>query len=112
MNSSSHAIHVADLSVQTGRNHAAKALLSDISFTVAQGSFVGIIGASGCGKTTLLRALIGTLDPASGRVLVAGYPVRDLRAQLPLALAYLPQFGPLHFHPTLTVEETLRDAAA
>ena len=64
MNSSSRAIHVSDLAVQTERNHGQKVLLSDISFTVAQGSFVGIIGASGCGKTTLLRALAGVL-PAS-----------------------------------------------
>jgi len=43
-------------------------LLSDVSFTVAQGERWGIVGRNGTGKTTLLRHITGTLDPASGTI--------------------------------------------
>jgi phosphonate transport system ATP-binding protein len=45
-------------------------LLDDISFTVSKGEFVGILGASGAGKTLTLRCLNGLLKPDSGSVLV------------------------------------------
>lgn len=46
--------------------------LTDISFTVEQGEFVGIMGASGSGKTTLLN-MVATIDsPSSGEVLIKG----------------------------------------
>lgn len=45
-------------------------LLDDISFTVRKGEFVGILGASGAGKTLTLRCLNGLLKPDTGSVLV------------------------------------------
>lgn len=49
--------------------------LKDINLTIGHGEFVSIIGASGCGKTTLLR-LIGGLDqPQGGQVLLGGVPI-------------------------------------
>ena len=50
-------------------------ILQDIGFSVARGEFVCVIGASGCGKTTLLRLLAGLLMPSSGSVLLTGKPV-------------------------------------
>ncbi|MDK9708113.1 MAG: ABC transporter ATP-binding protein [Desulforhopalus sp.] len=47
-------------------------VLSDISFTVARGEFVCLLGQSGCGKTTLLNILAGFLTPTSGRCLLEG----------------------------------------
>ena len=52
-------------------------LLDDISFTVGKGEFVGILGASGAGKTLTLRCLNGLLKPDSGSVLV-----EDARGQI------------------------------
>jgi NitT/TauT family transport system ATP-binding protein len=50
--------------------------LDGVSFDIAPGEFVAITGQSGCGKTTLLRVLLG-LTPATGGVLeVSGVPVR------------------------------------
>lgn len=49
--------------------------LSDISFTIAAGEFVSIIGQSGCGKSTLLSLVSGILDPTDGEVLVDGQRV-------------------------------------
>jgi sulfonate transport system ATP-binding protein len=53
-----------------GRRFGDRAVLSDISLSIAEGEMVLLLGASGSGKSTLLRALAG-LDPeADGRVLV------------------------------------------
>jgi phospholipid/cholesterol/gamma-HCH transport system ATP-binding protein len=47
-----------------------KTILEDISCEVRRGEVFVIVGGSGCGKTTLLRHMIGLLRPASGRVLI------------------------------------------
>jgi putative ABC transport system ATP-binding protein len=53
------------------KSHAVLAV-KDISFQIPHGSFVGIMGASGCGKTTLLN-LIATIDkPTSGTIYIGG----------------------------------------
>ena len=55
--------------------------LRDVSFTVAQGDFIGIMGASGSGKSTLLNC-ISTIDAVtSGNVLVHGVDVTRLKAK-------------------------------
>jgi NitT/TauT family transport system ATP-binding protein len=50
--------------------------LHDVSLAVQEGEFCTIIGPSGCGKSTLLGMLGGLVSPDTGRVLVAGQPVR------------------------------------
>lgn len=47
-------------------------IIKDVSFTVPRGKIVCLIGGSGCGKSTVIRTLIGTLDPWSGSVRVFG----------------------------------------
>ena len=54
--------------------YGALTVLSDVSFTVAEGTVSCVIGPSGCGKTTVLRLVGGFLKPTSGAVLVAGKP--------------------------------------
>jgi phospholipid/cholesterol/gamma-HCH transport system ATP-binding protein len=49
-----------------------KLILDDISCEVRRGEVFVIVGGSGCGKTTLLRHMIGLLTPAAGRVLIDG----------------------------------------
>ena len=49
--------------------------LKGISFSVATGEFVAIIGQSGCGKSTLLSLISGILKPTGGTVLVDGKAV-------------------------------------
>lgn len=46
--------------------------LEDVSFSVADGEFVSIIGSSGCGKSTLLSILEGINDATSGQILIDG----------------------------------------
>jgi ABC-type Mn2+/Zn2+ transport system ATPase subunit len=48
-----------------------KAVLSDLSFTIPDGDFLGLVGPNGAGKTTILRAILGTLAPLGGTVRVA-----------------------------------------
>jgi ATP-binding cassette subfamily B protein len=59
-------------------NTAAARALSDISFSVAGGETVGIIGATGSGKTTLASLIPRLYDATDGRVLVGGMDVREL----------------------------------
>lgn len=58
-------ISVRDLSVGYG-DHTVQ---SDLNFDIRRGSIFVIMGASGCGKSTVLRALIGLLEPFTGDVL-------------------------------------------
>jgi len=60
-----------------------RAVLTDITFSIEAGDFVGLVGPNGAGKTTILRALLGTNPPLGGTVRLApglrfGYvPQRD-----------------------------------
>ena len=62
--------------------------LSDVSFTVAKGETLGIIGSNGAGKSTLLQIICGTLHPTSGSVAVQG----KLAALLELGAGFNPEF--------------------
>lgn len=104
------AVFVENISVMVGKGDDHKALLRNISLAVPEGSFLTIIGASGSGKSVLIRTLAGIQPVSSGRVLLAGHPVETLREQLPLAVGYLPKFGA--FHEDLTVAEILDFAQA
>ncbi|HEU4703714.1 MAG TPA: ABC transporter ATP-binding protein [Conexibacter sp.] len=55
--------------------------LQDVSFEVAPGQCVAIVGPTGAGKSTLLSLLMRFYDPQRGRVLVDGVDVRDLRLE-------------------------------
>ena len=57
---------------QLGKSFGSEAVLRDVSFTVEKGETVAIIGASGAGKSTMLRCLIGLERADSGSILVEG----------------------------------------
>jgi NitT/TauT family transport system ATP-binding protein len=56
--------------------HAAD-VLSDVNLDIAQGEFLAVVGASGCGKTTLLRVIAGLVAPTSGSVVIDGADVKN-----------------------------------
>jgi len=47
-------------------------ILENLSFTIEPGEIVAIVGASGCGKTTLMKVMLGLLKPEKGEVIIAG----------------------------------------
>jgi len=49
-----------------------RALLDDVTFRVGEGTKMALVGANGCGKTTLLRILAGDISPNTGSVVLAG----------------------------------------
>ena len=59
----------------------ARAAVDNASFSIAPGSFVGVIGRSGAGKSTLLRMINRLADPTSGRILFEGTDVTALRGK-------------------------------
>jgi len=72
---------IRNLLREVGRVHA----VEDVSLSIPEGGTVGLVGESGCGKTTLARTLLFLLEPTSGQVLFRGddlgaYSKRQLRA--------------------------------
>jgi ATP-binding cassette subfamily B protein RaxB len=53
-------------------------VIRDLSLVIEAGEHVAVVGASGCGKTTLAKLLIGLIEPTEGDVLVDGIPLRQL----------------------------------
>ena len=69
--------------------------LDDVSFKVDDGEFVGIIGHTGCGKSTLIQTIAGLLKPDEVRVLVDGedinardYNRKRLRSRVGVVFQY------------------------
>jgi cell division transport system ATP-binding protein len=52
--------------------------LERVSFGIQRGEFAFVVGPTGCGKSTLIRTLIGEVKPASGEVLIAGHDINRL----------------------------------
>ena len=66
-------------------------VLHDVNFEISKGSFVGIIGPSGAGKTTFVDILLGLLPPVSGQILVDGRNIYDDISSWLYNIAYVPQ---------------------
>ncbi len=65
-------VELRDLNMRYFSREGETEALKDITFSVAAGEFVAIIGQSGCGKSTLLSLISGILKPTAGSVLVDG----------------------------------------
>lgn len=85
------------------------AVVDDVSFSIDEGSLVGILGASGSGKTTLLSLLCGIEKPSSGIIRINGLDVAEKNSDLEGIFGYVPQDDLLI--EDLTVFENLYFAA-
>ena len=100
-------LEVSDLAAGYGRIP----ILGGVSFGVAPGEFVGVLGHNGMGKTTLLRALMGYIPATAGRVMLEGAditraePYRRARS----GMGYVPQGREIF--PGLSVRDNLRMGA-
>jgi taurine transport system ATP-binding protein len=68
-------LNIRDLSVRYGTRDGSVEALSKVNLSMRDGDFVVAIGASGCGKTTLLSVMAGFLEATEGEVLLDGKPV-------------------------------------
>jgi urea transport system ATP-binding protein len=96
-------LSVTGLNVYYGESHVVRG----VSFEVAAGETIAIMGRNGMGKTTLLKSLIGLLPARSGKVVLDGREVNGARTyqRVALGMGFVPQ-GRMIF-PYLTVEENV-----
>ena len=77
-----------------GKSFGAEEIFSELSFSVSKNARIGLVGANGVGKTTLLRILMGEDSPTEGQVQIA----KGVR------IGYLPQRAQMDSHQTLWQE--------
>ena len=96
-------LEVRNMDVHYGRIQA----LWDVTFTVAKGEIVVLLGSNGAGKTTTLKALSGLLPVSTGQVLFGGRDIRFLppHERVGLGLGQVPEGR--HIFAMMTVEENL-----
>jgi oligopeptide/dipeptide ABC transporter ATP-binding protein len=110
------ALRVAGLSIVYDRRGGRTAAVTDVSFSVARGEIFGLVGETGCGKSTVLRAIIGLLHPSAavtaGSIVVADADVTKASARVLQALrrrhmAMIFQDPLRALNPVLTIGEQL-----
>src|ERR1700682_6574676 len=62
-----------------GRARGEVHAVDDVSFVIAEGETLGLVGESGCGKTTLGKTVLRLVEPTSGRILWRGQRIDQLR---------------------------------
>lgn len=80
--------------------------LDDVSFRVASGETLALLGPNGSGKTTTLKCLVGLTIPTSGRISVGKHDLKTQARAAKSLLSYLPQR--VAFHDQLTAREVLQ----
>ncbi|WP_136603232.1 ABC transporter ATP-binding protein [Salinigranum halophilum] len=83
-------------------------ILRDVDLQVDTGEIVGVMGKNGVGKTTLMKTVIGLLEPTDGTITYAGTDVTDAPAdeRARAGIGYIPQGRDVF--PKLTVEQNIR----
>jgi len=79
--------------ISIAKSYDKRAVLTDISLSVAKGEVLGLLGPNGAGKTTCFYSIMGLVRPDSGRILMDGFDVTRLPMyrRAVLGLGYLPQ---------------------
>ena len=87
-----------------GKSFGAATAVADVSLTIYKGEMFALVGASGCGKTTLLRMLAGFTAPSSGRILIDGV---DMGSVPPHERPVNMMFQSYALFPHMTVEDNV-----
>jgi peptide/nickel transport system ATP-binding protein len=96
-----------------GKQPMAYKAVNDVSFTVAKGETVGLVGESGCGKTTLGRALLQLVKPSAGRIVLDGKDIAGLaddhmrRLRKDLQIVFQDPYGSLN--PRITIGNAIME---
>jgi lipopolysaccharide export system ATP-binding protein len=79
--------------VSIAKSYDKRAVLTDVSLSVAKGEVVGLLGPNGAGKTTCFYSIMGLVKPDSGRIMLDGEDITRLPMyrRAILGLGYLPQ---------------------
>lgn len=79
--------------ISIAKSYDKRAVLSDVSLSVAKGEVVGLLGPNGAGKTTCFYSIMGLVKPDSGRIMLDGADITRLPMyrRAILGLGYLPQ---------------------
>lgn len=87
--------------------------VDDVSFTIGRGEAFGLVGESGCGKTTIGKMLVGLLKPTSGRIYFEGEDVTDAsprrRRELCRDIQLIFQDPYASLNPRMTVEQIVAE---
>ena len=106
LNLSMPALDVRNLMV----NHGGRTVVNHVSFSVASGETLGIVGESGCGKTTILRAVAGLNKAWKGELRSFGAPLAHNRQVSDRRLLQIVFQDPLAaLNPIHTVDDALRE---
>jgi ATP-binding cassette subfamily C protein len=70
---------------------AGRVALADVSISIRRGESVGIVGATGAGKSTLIDLILGLLEPTQGRISVDGKDVSEQLTSWQRQIGYVPQ---------------------
>lgn len=103
-------IEARDLTVEFGTGEGHLRAVDQVSFSVADGEVYGLVGESGCGKSTVLRALAGLNDDWSGTVSIDGTPMaadRPREFYKKVQMVFQDPYGSLH--PRMTVNSILME---
>lgn len=65
-------VRMGFLEMLKSKEHPAVRAVDDVSFTVHKGEILGVVGESGCGKTTLARSILKLIDPTGGNIIFEG----------------------------------------
>ena len=85
--------------------YSGRAVVDDVSFSVARGECFGLLGPNGAGKTTTLRCCLGLTAPDGGSIGLGGLPVPQAAREARYRVGVVPQFDNLD--PDFTVTENL-----
>ena len=92
-----------------GRAGAVVRAVDDISFTVQDGETLGVVGESGCGKSTTARLLIGLMPPNAGKITFDGRVLGEnlTLTQLRRGVQMVFQDSYASLNPRLTIEDSI-----
>ncbi|MGI6657351.1 MAG: ABC transporter ATP-binding protein [Desulfobulbus sp.] len=84
------------------RTYGALKAVDNVSFSVAPGEIVGLLGHNGAGKTTIMKMMSGCLEPTGGAIRVGGLEMSRDRRAVQALIGYLPENCPLYPEMTVT----------
>lgn len=77
------------------RRYGSTIAVDDVSFEIAQGEVVGLLGHNGSGKTTIMKMLTGFLEPTAGQITLNGLDIREQTRLAQACIGYLPENCPV-----------------